>query len=51
MTSHTWCTTGLWVHLSYPTGRLRSRKERKGHLVTRHLQHLVGVLHGEHGRA
>ena len=45
------CTAGLGVHLSYPPGRLRSRKERKGHLATRHLQHLVRVLHSEHGRA
>src|SRR5215468_414141 len=39
------------VNLSYPEPTLGSRKERMGQPATRHLQHVVGVLLVEHGRA
>src|SRR6266481_6865515 len=42
---------GIWVNLTYPISRRGSHREWKGHEGTRHLQHLVCVLHGEHGRA
>src|SRR5882724_5893760 len=42
---------GIWVNLTYPISRRGSHRAWKGHEGTRHLQHLVCVLHGEHGRA
>src|SRR5262249_41223870 len=39
------------VNLSYPLQALRSLKERKGKLATRHLNHQEDVLYYEHGRA
>ena len=42
--------TALQVNLTYPVGRLGSRKERMGPPVTRHLHHAVCVIHTEHGR-
>jgi hypothetical protein len=43
-------TLGTRVNLTYPVFMLGSRRERTGHLGTRHLQHCVGVLHDEHGK-
>ena len=37
-------------NLHSPVTNLGSRKERKGRPETRHLPHLVCVVHGEHGR-
>src|SRR6266481_6867216 len=42
---------GIWVNLTYPISRRGSHREWKGHEGTRHLQLLVCVPHGEHGRA
>jgi hypothetical protein len=40
----------LQVNLTYPGGRLGSRRARKGQPVTRHLTHSVCVFYTEHGR-
>jgi len=39
------------MNLTYPISRRGSHREWKGHWGTRHLHHLVWVLHSEHGRA